>query len=68
MRLVLCRKKGEFAKQFSRDMLILSLSNIKVDNKIIYEVKLWLYLLIVSYDVSLYYRSLLFTITVYFIF
>ena len=45
------KKRVNYIEQFSRDILILSLLNIKIDNKIIYKIKLWLYLLIANYDI-----------------
>ena len=44
-------------------LVFISAKKIKVSNEIICEVKLWLYLLIVSYVIS-YYYSLLFTTAV----
>ena len=45
------KKRVNYIEQFSRDILISSLLNIKIDNKIIYKIKLWLYLFIVNYDI-----------------
>ena len=45
------KKRVNYIEQFSRDILISSLLNIKIDNKIIYKIKLWLYLLIANYDI-----------------